>query len=150
MPPIQGQPNRNAWLADELANLIAGSTGLTLGTNMFVGEYPEENVDGVPLSDGLYLIELPGPMGKDEDLYLDTETHLFDLWSTSSDTKTAYSLLHRAYDILERKANYALVNWYVYLSYANSTIRDEDRSREGNKLFSLGVTVICRNLNNIS
>ena len=150
MPPIQGQPNRNAWVADELADLISSNLGLVTGTNFFVGEYPEANIDGTPLNDGMYLIELPGPMGKDEDMYLDTETHMFDLYSTSSDTKTAYSLLHRAYDILERKANYALVNWYVYFSFANSTIRDESRAREGNKLFSLGFTVICRNLNNIS
>lgn len=150
MPPIQGQPNRNAWLADELGDLIATNLGLVAGTNFFVGELPEENVDGTPLDDGLYLIELPGTMGTDEDMYLDTETHMFDLWATSSNSSTGYSLLHRAYDIIERKANYALVNWYIYISYANSTIRDEGRSREGNKLFSLGITVKCRNLNNIS
>lgn len=150
MPPILGQPNRNAWLADEVGDLLSSNLGLTMGTNMFVGELPEANVNGTPISDGLYLIELPGAMGKDEDMYLDTETHLFELWSTSSDTRSAYSLMHRAYDILERKANYALVNWYVYFSYANSTIRPEGRGREGNALFSLGFTVICRNLNNIS
>ena len=150
MPPIQGQPNRNAWLAAEVGDLIANNLGLVDGTNFFVGELPEETVDGVPLADGLYLIELPGVMGTDEDMYLDTETHMFDLWSTSSNSQTAFETLHRAYDILERKANYALVNWYVYISFANSTIRDEGRSREGNKLFSLGFTVKCRNLNNIS
>jgi hypothetical protein len=147
MPPIIGPADRNAWVADEIGNLIATGLGLTVGTNMFIGELPEETVDGVPLADALYLIELPGGQANQE---IDTETHMFDLWSTSADTKTAYSLCHRAYDILERKANFALVNWYVYLSYANSTIRDEGRSREGNKLFSLGFTLICRNLNNIS
>lgn len=150
MPPLPPNPDRNAWVADEVANLIAGALGLTIGTNMFVGELPEANINGVPLDDGLYLIELPGPLGKDEDMYLDTETHMFDLWATSASTQSAYSLLHRAYDTIERKANYALVNWYVYLSYANSTIRDEGRGKEGNKLFSLGFTLICRNLNNIS
>jgi hypothetical protein len=150
MPPIQGQPDRNAWLADEVANLLSSNLGLTMGTNMFVGELPEAGINGTPIQDGLYLIELPGPMGTDEDMYLDTETHMFDLWSTSSSTNSAFELLHRAYDILERKANYALVNWYVYISYANSTIRDEGRGTEGNKLFSLGLTLKCRNLNNIS
>ena len=142
--------NRNAWIAGELSDLIASSLGLVQDQSMFIGELPEENVSSVPLADSLYLVELPGVMGKDEDMYLDTETHLFDLWSTSSSTKSAYELLHRAYDIIERKQNYPLTNWYVYFSYANSTIRDEGRSREGNKLFSLGFTVICRNLNNIS
>ena len=150
MPPVPPNANRNAWLADEVGNMIAGALGLVVGTNMFIGEYPEAGVNGVPLDDGLYLIELPGAMGKDEDMYLDTETHMFDLWSTSSDTNTAYSLLHRAYDIIERNENYPLVNWYVYISYANSTIRDEGRAKEGNKLFSLGFTVKCRNINNIS
>lgn len=147
MPPVPTNGNPDSWLADEIANLIAQGLGLTLGTNMFVGELPEENIDGTSLTDALYLIELPGGMPNQE---IDTETHAFDLWSTSSNTNSAYSLLHRAYGILERKANFALVNWYVYLSYANSTIRDEGRSRENNKLFSLGFTLICRNLNNIS
>ena len=150
MPPLPPNPNRNAWLADEVGDLITGACGLTMGSNIFVGELPEAGIDGTTIQDGLYLIELPGVMGRDEDLYLDTETHLLEIWSTSSDSKSAYSLLHRAYDTIERKANYALVNWYIYLSYANSTIRDEGRGKEGNKLFSLGVTVICRNLNNIS
>lgn len=147
MPPVPPNPNRNAWLADEIGNLIAQGLGLTMGTNIFIGELPESNINGVPLDDALYLIELPGTQPDQE---IDTEYHMFDLWSTSSDTNSAYSLLHRAYDILERKANFALVNWYVYLSYANSTIRDENRGKEGNKLFSLGFTLICRNLNNIS
>lgn len=147
MPPIIGQPNINAWLADEVGNLIAQGLNLTMGTNIFIGEYPEANINGTPLDDGLYLLELQGPMPNQE---IDTETHLFELWSTSSNSNTAYSLLHQAYDILERKANFALVNWYIYLSYANGTIKDEGRGREGNKLFSLGFTLICRNLNNIS
>jgi len=147
MPPAPQNANPNAWVADEVANLIAGALQLTMGTNMFVGEYPEAGVNGVPIDDGLYLVELVGPPANQE---IDTETHVFDLWSSSNSTNTAYSLLHGAYDILERKANYALVNWYVYLSFTNSTIRDEGRGKEGNKLFSLGFTLICRNLNNIS
>lgn len=147
MPPLPPYPNRNTWLADEIGDLVAQSLNLTMGTNIFVGEYPEGGINGIPVQDGLYIIELPGGMANQE---IDTETHMFDLWTSSSSTKSAYSLLHRAYDILERKANFALVNWYVYLSYANSTIRPEARGREGNALFSLGFTVICRNLNNIS
>ena len=150
MPPIIGPHNRNAWVVDEVANLLATALGLTAGVNIFVGEYPEAGVNGEPVADGLYLVGLPGPMGTDEDMYLDTETHMVDIWSSSSNTQSAYELLHRAYDILERKQNYALVNWYVYISYANSTIRDEGRGSEGNKLFSLGETLKCRNLNNIS
>ena len=65
MPPLPPNPDRNAWLADEVGDLLASNIGLTMGTNIFVGEYPEENVDGVPLQDGLYIIELPGAMGKD-------------------------------------------------------------------------------------
>lgn len=147
MPPIPVNGNPDAWPADELANLIAGSLDLTMGTNMFVGEYPEAGIDGTPVADGLYLIEQPGPEPNQE---IDTETHVYELWSSSQSTQSAYSLLRRAYDTVERKANYALVNWYVYLSYANSTIKDEGRGKEGNKLFSLGLTLICRNLNNIS
>lgn len=146
MPPLTNG-NPEAWVTDELGDLIATTLGLTMDSTMFVGELPEAGINNTPIADGLYLIELPGP---EPDKEIDTETHMFELWSTSQSTKSAYSLLHRAYDTVERKANYALVNWYVYLSYANSTIRDEGRGAEGNKLFSLGLTLICRNLNNIS
>lgn len=147
MPPAPTNGNRNAWLVDEVADFVALGLGKTLGQDMFVGELPEPNIDGTPPSDGLYLIEVAGVM---PDQYLDTETHMVDFWVSSSDAKTGYSLLHEAYDILHRKANYALTNWYVYFSSANSTIRDEGRGREGNKLFSIGFTIVCRNLNNIS
>lgn len=148
MPPIpNGQANINSWLADEIGNVIASGCNLTVGTNFFVGEYPEEGIDGQPTTNGLYLIEMQGSQPDQE---IDTEYHVFSLYSSSSDTTSAYSLLHQAYDILERRANFQLVNWYVYLSYSNSTIRDEGRGREGNKLFSLSFTLICRNLNNIS
>ena len=148
MPPVpNGQSNIDAWVADEIGNIIASGLGLVLATNFFVGEYPEAGVDGVTIHDGLYLIELPGPQPDNE---IDTETHLFTLYSSSSSTTSAYSLLHRAYDILERRANFQLVNYYVYSSYASGTIKDEGRGKEGNKLFSLNFTLICRNLNNIS
>jgi hypothetical protein len=150
MPPAPTDGNRNADVLDEVADYLASGLGLTMGVNMFNGELPEPNEDGVAPSDGVYLIELAGALGQPEDMYLDTETHLFDLWASSSSTITAKTLLHQAYDILERKANYPLVNWYIYFSYANSTIRDEGRGREGNRLFSLGFTIKCRNLNNIS
>lgn len=150
MPPAPTNGNRDADVIDEIGDYLAAGLGKIMGTDMFVGELPEPHVDGVPPSDGLYIIELPAALGNDEDMYLDTEVHIFELWSSSSDSNTAKSLLRRAYDILERKGNYALVNWYIYFSFAHSTIRDEGRGREGNKLFSLGFTIKCRNLNNIS
>lgn len=147
MPPAPSDGNRNADLLDEVGNYLAAGLGMTPDVDFFVGELPEPNIDGTTIKDGLYLIELPGPP---PDMEIDTETHVVDIYASGSSTKTIKELLHRAYDILERKANYALVNWYIYLSYANSTIRDEGRGREGNKLFSVGFTLICRNLNNIS
>lgn len=147
MPPAPTNGNRNAWLADELADFVAATLGRTLGVDTFVGELPEPNENGVPPSDGLYIIEMAGAL---PDLYLDTETHMIDFWVSTQDAKTGYTLLHEAYDILHRKANYTLTNWYIYFSYANSTIRDEGRGRENNKLLSLSFTLVCRNLNNVS
>lgn len=147
MPPAPSDANRNAWVLDELGDFLATNLGLTVGSNLFIGELPEAGLNGTPIADGLYLIGMPSPQ---PDQYVDTETVMFDIWSTSSSSKSAYELLHRAYDILQRKANYSLVNWYIYFSYASGNIRDEGRSQEGNKLFSLGLTLVCRNLNNIS
>lgn len=147
MPPAPTNANRNAWLLSEVADFLATNLAMTVGTNLFVGELPEPNIDGTPISNGLYLIGMPSPA---PDQYVDTETVMIDLWTSSSDTETGFELLHRAYDILQRKANYSLINWYIYFSSANGTIRDEGRGSEGNKLFSLSFTFVCRNLNNIS
>lgn len=147
MPPAPSNANRNANVIDEVCDYLAAGLGMTVGSDFFVGELPEPGINGEVPTNGLYAVEMPGP---EPDMYVDTETHLMQLYSSNSDSKGAYELLHRAYDILERKGNYALVNWYIYFSYANSTIRDEGRGREGNRLYSLGFALICRNLNNIS
>ena len=139
--------NPNVWLIDEVADRICTELGLNMGISFFVGELPEPGIDGQTIQDALYLIEMPGPP---PDQYVDTETHLFDLWVSSSDTKSASVLLTKAYNLIHRAANYTLVNWYVYFSHVTTTIHDESRGREGNKKLSVGFTVICRNLNNLS
>lgn len=149
MPPAPQNGNRYADPLVELATFIANGMQMTLGQNVFIGELPQPGVNSLPADnvDAVYFIEMPGP---EPDEYIDTETYLFEIWSSSPDTANGKVLLRRIYDILERKGNYALTNWYVYFSYANSTIRDESRGREGNRLFAQGWTIICRNLNNIS
>lgn len=128
-------------VVDEIVDYLAAGLRMTAGTNIFNGELTKDAVDG------LYLIELPGP---EPDKYLDTETHIIEIMGRSNDTKEAKVLLRRAYDILQRKGNYQLVNWYIYFSNATGTIRDEDRDAEGGKLFSQTWQFICRNTNNIS
>lgn len=144
-PPTNGNPY--AWILDEIADLVASTIHRTVGTDLFVGELPEPHVNGVPPSDGLYLVQLPSGQ---PDQYIDTETITVQFWSSSSDTKTGYELLRNVFNIFQRKANYAMTNWYVYFSYANGNIIDEGRGAENNKLFSINITFICRNLNNIS
>lgn len=142
--------NRNAWLADEVGDYLASGLGLVAGSSLYVGELPEANISGEPLKDSIFIIELPMPLSKAENMYIDTETHMLQIWSTSSSADTAYELIHRVYDMLHRRANYSFNNWYIYFSQADSTIKDEGRGRENNKLFSLSVTLICRNVNNLS
>lgn len=147
MPPTPPDGDRTVDLIDELCDYLANGLGMTMGSNFFNGMLPEPGVNGQTAPDGIYIVELPGPA---PDMYIDTETHIIDIWASSSDSHEAKTLIRRIYDILERKQNYTLHNWYVYFSYANATIRDEDRGPENNKLFSQSFTLICRNLNNIS
>jgi hypothetical protein len=149
MPPAPTNGNPMADIVDELATFIAATLNMQLGVNVWVGELPETGLGGVPSSaiNSLYFIQMPGPA---PDPYIDTETYIIDVWSTGSDSVSAKSLLRSVYDILHRKGNYELNNWYIYFSEASSTIRDESRGREGNKLFALTITLISRNLNNIS
>lgn len=147
MPPAPINGNRYIDLLDELATFVSTQLGMTLGVNFFIGELPETGINSVANQDVIYFVATPAPA---PDMYVDTETRMLDIYAVSSSSQTAKVLLRRIYDILQRKGNYTLVNWYVYFSYANSTIRDEDRTQEGSKLFSQSWTLICRNLNNIS
>lgn len=147
MPPAPVDGNRDADLMMEIANLIAPSLSMTVGQNVFIGELPEPGISGISDVDAIYLVEMPGPA---PDEYIDTETYLMDIWSSSNDSANARDMLRRVYDILQRKGNYALVNWYVYFSSASGTIRDESRGREGTRLCSQSWRFITRNLNNIS
>lgn len=147
MPPPPANGNRTIDMLDEVCDYVSSAMGMTMGKNFFNGELPEPGINGQTAPDGVYTVELPGPP---PDMYIDTETHLVQFWSVSSDSRESKAVLRRIYDILERKGNYALVNWYVYFSYANATIKDEGRNAEGSKRFSLDVAFICRNLNNIS
>ena len=139
--------NANTWLIDEVADHLISALGMTSGANFFVGEYPEPGIDGQTVQNALWLIEMPGPAPS---AYLDTETHLFDLWVSSSDTESASILLMRAFNVIHRAANFPLANWYVYSSLVTTTIHDESRGQEGDKKLSLGFTVVCRNMNNLS
>jgi hypothetical protein len=149
MPPAPTNGNRDADLMLELANYLANGLNMTLGVNVFIGELPEPGINGVPATnvDAIYLVEMPGP---EPDEYVDTETYLVDIWSSSSDSTNARALLRRVFDILQRQGNYTLTNWYVYFSSASGTIRDESRGREGTRLCSQSWRLITRNLNNIS
>lgn len=149
MPPAPTNGNPHADLVLEVATYLAAGLNMTLGQNLFVGRLPEPGLAGVENTsmDALYIKEMPGPAPNEE---IDTETYLFDIWTSSPDTANGKALLRSVYDILQRKGNYALTNWYVYISKANSTIRDEPNSREGSSLHSQGWTFICRNLNNLS
>lgn len=128
-------------LIDELADHLSAAGLGAVGSKIYLGEMPET------ASDALLIVELPGPP---PDMYVETETHLFDFWVRSGDTHQAYAMMQQVYEVFQRKANYTLTNWYIYFSYASATIRDEDRDREGDKLLALTVTFITRNLNHIS
>lgn len=150
MPPAPQNGNPEADILLELATFLAADPNnkLTLASNLFLNTYPEPGLSGVPDNpEGLFLNLLPGPA---PDEYIDTETFMVDIWASAPDTNAAQALLRQVFNILQRKGNYTLQNWYVYFSSASGTIRNESRGTEGNRLMSQTWRLIARNLNNIS
>lgn len=148
MPPAPTNGNRNAYILDELADYISAGLGFTIGYNFFIGTLPEPNENGMP--NNVPTVFIYNNQSGKTDEYIDTEQWPFSIWAVASDTITAQTLIRQCYDILHRKGNYTLTNWYIYFSAASGIIRDEDKGKENSKLFSCDFVAYARNLNNVS
>ena len=124
-------------IANDMVNFKLG----TLGTDIFIGQLPED------VTTGVFLVPASSPPPQQ---IIDTEEHVIDFWCRSDHTDTAYNKLQAIYNTYNRRANYPLGDWYIYFSGALGTIMDMDRDREGGKLFKLSVSFLCRNITNVS
>lgn len=134
-------PQFNSILMDKVADELQTMGIGTVGTNIFVGQLPEN------VSQGMFLVE---SVGNPPNIWVDTEEPIIDFWMRSDHTDAAYKKLRDVYNIYHRRANYSLNDWYIYFSHALSGVQDMDRETESGKLFKLSILFECRNINNVS
>lgn len=131
----------NQDIAQEIMEFLEARGIGTLGTDMFIGTLPEE------VTSGLYIVAAPSPAPHQ---YLDTLSIDYDFWYRHPKSNLAYQKLMDVYNLLHRKENWNTDNYHVYFSHALGQIKDNDRDREGGKLYSLSVQFIARNTNIVS
>lgn len=131
----------NQDIAQEILEYLQAAGIGTIGSDMFIGTLPEETTTG------LFVMQSPSPMPH---LYLDTFQIVLDFWYRHPKSNLGYEKLMQIYNILHRKENWTTDNYYIYFSFALGQIKDNDRDREGGKLYSLSVQFIARNANIVS
>lgn len=128
-------------LESEIADLLEDWGIGTVGTDIFIGDLPDN------ITAGMFLVTSPSP---EPHSYIDTEYHAIDFYYLHSKYQLAYDKLRDVFMKLNRRHNYETNNWYIYFTKVLNGISDQDRTREGGKLLRLGVLFTCRNKNTIS
>jgi hypothetical protein len=129
-------------MISELADLLNDANiGLTVGTNLFVGELGQE------FENAVVMVTTPSARPDNE---LDTEYQVIDFYSRYSNSEAGYNMLREIYDYLHRATHYELANYNVYLSEALGQIDDLDRDAQKRKIWKLSINFIYHSVNNIS
>ena len=90
-------------IVKELADYLAGKSLGTVGSDIFIGDFPVEDTSGNGIQAGVYLIASHGE-GQDE--YLNIRYEQVDFWGVSTLYETAYNKLKSIHEELSRGLNY--------------------------------------------
>jgi len=122
-------------LIDDIASYLEDEEIVTVGTDLFVSELPFD------VSDCLALVLAPSPAPNQALAYY---TQAIDIRARYANYEEGYNKLKEIFDLLHRKNNYTLGNYYVYISLAASLIQDNGRDIERRHLFQLSLEFIYR------
>lgn len=112
----------------ELSDLLEDEGAGTLGTDLFIGEIPND------INNGVMLVAVPTIV---QDPWQELRTSDVDFWARNEVSPTAYDKLQYIWDLLHRRANYDLPSYHVFISSAQSQIEDLDKDSNGRKLHKL-------------
>ncbi len=132
----------SSQLADWLAQIEGDDTlDLTVGTNLFVGEFPE-NVE-----DAIMLVSVPSDQ---PDKYTGVEYQTIDIWSRYADHGAGDAKIQKIFVLLHRTAVLFLPDYQVYNIKALGRIDDLDSDVNGRKLLKATFELTYRQLDLIS
>lgn len=124
-------------ILDDIADYIEQNSTGSIGSNIFIGEFP------IKQSDAVMLVAMPS---LEPDQVFDVYEQVIEFWSRSESSITAYRLLQGVQDIIHRRGNYQTANYHVYFSHSLGSINDGGRDAERRKIYSLLMRVIYRPL----
>lgn len=136
-------------LADDILDFFDSipELALTAGVNLFNGNIPEIDKNGDPVTNAVLIVPASGPAPHE---YLNTDSVEIDFWTVWDNTPAGYDMAKQISEMLHRKANYTLTNWYIYSSLVSGAILDVDQTQEGMKQHKLTVLFTCRLLAEVS
>lgn len=122
-------------IIESIADYLEDQGVGTVNTDIFLGELPLDK------SDCIALISAPSPA---PDRSIPYYTQNIDVWARFSDYSEGVSKLQEVMDELQRKENYSITGYHVYLSYALGMIDDLDRDTERRHLLKVTFGVVYR------
>ncbi len=133
-------------IASQLADWLAGIEGddtldLTIGTNLFIGEFPEK------IEDAIMLVSVPSDQ---PDKYTGVEYQTIDIWSRYKDHGAGDAKIQKIFKLLHRTAVLYLPDYHVYNIKALGRIDDLDSDANSRKLLKATFELTYRKLDLIS
>lgn len=130
-------------LANDLVDFLGNIPALNLvpATNLFEGDLPQD------VHNAVLIVAGAGPAPHE---YIANERIILDFWTVYDNTTAGYDMARQIFQLLQRKANYTLANWYIYSTLATSDILDLDRTDEDSKLHKISFLFTCRSLADLS
>lgn len=128
-------------IVSEIVKLIESDGLAVSGTDLFVGQM-------IPQPDNVVMMYAGG--GQEQDMYLDTNYQLIDIWTRDRHSDVGYDRLLRIFELLHRLGNVQLGRYYLYFLHATSNILDMDRDAQGRKLHKITFRAIYRDTNVVS
>ena len=126
-------------VANELAQYLDDAGFGTAGTDIFVGQMPEDTT-------GIYIVRLGGEQNE----YLPIERPTLVIYVLHTSGSTAITTLENIKRYIHRMFSTETDNAWIYSILAIGDISDVDRDLEYNKIYSLTVELLIRDKNLIS
>jgi len=131
---------------DEICEYIASKTDFYYGDSLtlpggknrwlYLGELRRE-------VEGVFAVADPSPA---PDMYTGMMEFAVSFWAFSADTSEAYSMLNDIYNLLHQNNHYPTENYFVYQSFADGQVEDQDRSGDNLKMARLSAIFYVRYL----
>lgn len=122
-------------LAEDIADKIQTESLGTVGTDIFISELPFDVNDAVAI--------MYSPSVQPNQV-LHYYSQAVDIRGRFSKYEDGYQKMQDIMDVFHRTQNYEMGDYYVYISFANSMIQDNDRDLERRHLLQLSLTFVYR------